>query len=153
MHLTNNNTNTMARRIHNNKAFTLIELLMVIIILVILAAIAVGVANVHLKKAYRITAMHDLKGFVEAQENYYSANNHYFGSAGDFIEGGNPPVGPLYKPEFPFRPSDGVRIEIISGDGQQSPRSPGFKVESRHKKITTTYVYDFSTGQTTERVQ
>ena len=138
-------------RISDKGGFTLIELMVVTIILSILAAIAIGVFNVYTKKAYKITILHDLKEFTKAEENYNIDYNRYLGTAGDFIEGGTPPTGTLNVPEFKFKPSDGVRIEIISGDGA-NPNNPGapFKVQASHNKLKSKCIYDFSTSQTTE---
>ena len=138
-------------RISDKDGFTLIELVVVAIILSILAAIAVGVFQIYTKKAYKITILHDLKEFTKAEETYNMDYNRYLGAAGDFIEGGAPPTGTLNVPEFKFKPSEGVRIEIISGDGA-NPNDPGapFKVQASHKKSKAKCIYDFSTSQTIE---
>jgi prepilin-type N-terminal cleavage/methylation domain-containing protein len=141
----------MFRKNPGTKGFTLIEILMVMIVLGILASIAIGAVRIYLDKAYKITIMHDLKGFVDAQENYFSGNGRYLGAAGDFIEGGPPPSGPLNVPELGYKPSSGVRVKILSGDAQRPLDPPGFKAEASHSRLKARYVYDFSTSQTTEK--
>ncbi|MCX5846388.1 MAG: type II secretion system protein [Deltaproteobacteria bacterium] len=136
-------------RISGTHGFTFIELLVVIIVLGIIASIAVGTFQFYTKKAYNITIMHDLNSFVKAQYNYNIDYQRYLGATGDFIEAGNPPTGTLSIPEFKFKPSEGVRIEIISGDGA-NPNDPGspFKAQASHKKSKAKCIYDFSTSQT-----
>ena len=136
-------------RISGTHGFTFIELLVVIIVLGIIASIAVGTFQFYTKKAYKITIVHDLNSFVKAQHNYNIDYQRYFGATGDFIEAGNPPTGTLSIPEFKFKPSEGVRIEIISGDGA-NPNDPGFpfKAQASHKKSKAKCIYDFSTSQT-----
>ena len=136
-------------RISGTHGFTFIELLVVIIVLGIIASIAVGAFQVYTNKAYKITIMHDLNSFVKAQYNYNIDYLRYLGATGDFIEAGNPPTGTLSIPAFYFIPSEGVKIEIISGDGA-NPNDPGspFKAQASHKKSKAKCIYDFSTSQT-----
>ncbi|HVO65904.1 MAG TPA: hypothetical protein VMT12_05400 [Syntrophales bacterium] len=143
---------TTSRRIAGSGGFTLIELVTVIILFFIIVFIAVGAFQIYAKKAYKIIISHDLREFVRAQEDYFIDYNRYFGATGDFIESGHPPNGTLSRPEFRFEPSEGVRIEIISGDGARpyNHDSP-FKAEASHKKLKSQYIYDFSTHQTIER--
>ena len=146
------NLPTISRRISGSDGLTLIELVTVIILFVIIVFIAVGTFQIYAKKAYKIIISHDLREFVRTQEDYSISNNRYFGVTGDFIEGGHPPASTLSVPEFKFEPSEGVRIEIISGDGARpnNPDSP-FKAEASHKKSKAKYIYDFSTHKTIER--
>jgi prepilin-type N-terminal cleavage/methylation domain-containing protein len=134
------------------KGFTLIELLIVIIILGILSSIAIGFFQFYTNKAYKIIMLHDINEFVKAEEGYYTENKRYLGATGDFIENGNPPVGALTAAGFIFSPSEGVKIEIVSGDGA-NPYDPGspFKAQASHKKSKSTCMYDFSTNQTFEK--
>ncbi|HYA13635.1 MAG TPA: hypothetical protein VEF33_04770 [Syntrophales bacterium] len=146
------NLSTISRRISGSDGLTLIELVTVIILFVIIVFVAIGAFQIYAKKAYKIIISHDLREFIRAQEDYSISNNRYLGATGDFIEGGHPPIGTLSVPEFKFEPSDGVRIEIISGDGAHpnNPDSP-FKAEARHKKTKAKYIFDFSTHQTIEK--
>jgi prepilin-type N-terminal cleavage/methylation domain-containing protein len=105
----------MLRKMIGNRAFILIELTIVMVVVAILASIAVGTVRIYLTKAYQITTLHDLKTFVEAQENYFAGKGRYLGATGDFLEGGPPLSGALNVPALGYKPSTGVRIEITSG--------------------------------------
>jgi hypothetical protein len=56
-------------------------------------------------------------------------------------------------PDFPFVPSPGVRIEIISGDGCRFEGPPAFKAVVSSHDLNHIYEYDFSTRQTSERTK
>jgi prepilin-type N-terminal cleavage/methylation domain-containing protein len=131
--------------------FTLVELMMVCIIISILAGIGIAAFNVFMERAYIVTMKHDLQTFVKAQEAYTFEHGRYLGTAGDFIQWGNPPSGPLAVPSFPFSPSKGVRVEITSGDGQTYMGPPPFKATARYAGSNVYFEYDFSTRITTER--
>jgi hypothetical protein len=104
-----------------------------------------------ISKAYEVTIQHDLRKFVEMEEIYFTWHRHYIGKAGDYIQGGDQPSGTLVIPDAHFVPSDGVRIEIISGNGQ-SPSGPHcLTARASHVKSDITYEYDFATGQKIER--
>jgi len=138
------------RQIRGTGAFTLIELMMVIAIISILAAFAVGGFRFYVKKAYNVTLQHDLKNFAAIQEDYYVDNSRYFGGSGDYIQGGATLTGPLASAEFKFRPSTGVKIEIISGNGASPEGPPAFRARAVHEKASKRYTYDFVTDQMTE---
>lgn len=138
------------RPIKETKAFTLVEMMVVIAIVGILAGIAIGGFQLYIKKAYNVTVKHDLKSFVGAQENYYAGHDRYNGSSGDYIQGGNPATGSLVSAEFGFKPSDGVKIEIISGNGANPQGPPAFTARADHEKATKRYTYDFSTSRMIE---
>jgi prepilin-type N-terminal cleavage/methylation domain-containing protein len=135
----------------NDRAFTLIELLIVIAVIGILAAISIVSISVYKQKAFNITVKHDLKTFSQAQESYFSAKGRYLGSQGDYIIGGNPSQGTLSQSELNFAPSPGVRIDIVSGDGAAPNTEPLFKAEGNHDQASKTYIYVFTTNQLTER--
>jgi prepilin-type N-terminal cleavage/methylation domain-containing protein len=133
------------------RGFTFIEVLMVCMIISILAGIAIGAFHVIMAKAYKVTMKHDLQAFVKAQEAYTTEYGRYLGAAGDFIQWGRPPSGSLAVPGFPFTPSEGVRVEITSGDGQTYMGPPPFNAAVRHVRSNVHFEYDFSAGLTTER--
>jgi prepilin-type N-terminal cleavage/methylation domain-containing protein len=137
-------------KIGENNAFTLIELMMVIAIIAILAGFAVGGIRFYVKKAYNVTLQHDLKNFAAAQDNFFTDNNRYLGSTGDFIQGGDTPTGTIVFPEVNFRPSNGVKIEIISGDGATPQGPPAFTARATHEKASKRYAYNFATDEMTE---
>ena len=130
------------------EAFTLVEVIVVIGIISILAVIAVSGFQYYVRKAYNVTVSHDLKSFATAEEAYFAVWNRYMGKAGDYVKGGNPPVGTLDITELKFHPSEGVTIEIISGD--EDGRGDPFIARADHEKATKKYVYDFSTSRLTE---
>lgn len=133
------------------KHFTLFELIIVIVIVGVLSMLAIRAFQGIISKAYKVTIEHDLRQFVEMEEIYFTWNRHYFGKTGDYIQGGIHPSGTLVIPDAHFIPSEGVRVEIISGNGQ-SPAGPhSFTAKASHVKLDVTYEYDFATRQTIER--
>jgi prepilin-type N-terminal cleavage/methylation domain-containing protein len=132
------------------RGFTLVELMVVIVIIGILSGIAVSGFQVFVARAYKVTLQHDLQTFVKTQQAYLTEHGRYLGTAGNFILGGRPLSGSLVAPDFPFRPSEGVRVDITSGDGQEVKGPPSFKAAARHPRTKTYYEYDFLTGITTE---
>ena len=131
--------------------FTLIELMISAIIIAILAGIGIGLFHFVKESAYKVTMQHDLKNFAKAQAAYAADHGRYLGAAGDFIDCGPPLSGTLAVPNFPFVPSEGVRVQIISGDGQDYKGTPPFIVTAKHKQSKVYYEYDFAAGKTTER--
>jgi prepilin-type N-terminal cleavage/methylation domain-containing protein len=142
---------SMLSRRAGRGGFTLIELLMVFLIIAILAGIAIGSYRVVTENARKVTLRHDLQSFVKAQETYTINHGRYLGGAGDFIQWGRPPSGTLVVPDFTFVPSEGVRVEIISGDGQDYSGTPHFMATVKHAQIKIYYEYDFAVSKTTER--
>jgi len=59
------------------KAFTLIELLIVIAIIAILTAIAVPQFNKYKEKAYVTAMMSDARNLIAAEEAYYAEHGNY----------------------------------------------------------------------------
>src|SRR3972149_4449604 len=82
------------------KAFTLVEILVVIGIIGILASIAIGSFSYYINRAYNVTIRQDLKYFATAQEDYFAGNSRYLGSSGDYSRQSNPP-GPWQNISYP----------------------------------------------------
>jgi len=59
------------------KAFTLVELLIVIAIIAILAAIAIPQFSKYKKRAYVAAMMSDAHNIIAAEEAYYAENDNY----------------------------------------------------------------------------
>jgi type II secretory pathway pseudopilin PulG len=133
------------------KGFTLVELIILIVVLVVLSTFAISAFQGIIKTAYKVTIQHDLQKFVDTEEIYFLYNRQYFGTAGDYIQGGAHPSGALVIPGTSFVPSEDVRIEITSGSGQAPAGPPCFKVRVSHAKLNVAYEYDFATRQKIER--
>jgi hypothetical protein len=129
---------------------TVIELLRGILIMTILVALALLGMSYYITKSFNIIIKYDLMNFAKAEQIYYAKNNEYLGAVGDYVLGGNPPSGTLIRSDFLFSPSNGVRIEIISGDGKQ-PLTSAFRAESNHNIADVKYEYDFSSAQIIEK--
>jgi type II secretory pathway pseudopilin PulG len=133
------------------KGFTQVQLIGSIITMVVAAVIAFIGFQIFVSKARVITIQHDLQNFVQAQESYRADHGQYLGAMGDFIQYGQPPSGTLAIPDLSFTMSDGIRIEITSGNGQNHLGPPAFKAVAKHARSNITYEYDFSTKQTTRK--
>jgi len=62
----------------------------------------------------------------------------------------DPVTGSLVSFDFNFRPSDGVKNEIISGNGISSQGPPAFMARADHDKALKRSIYNFVTGQMTQ---
>jgi prepilin-type N-terminal cleavage/methylation domain-containing protein len=133
------------------KGFTLVKLMIVIVIVGVLSMFAIRAFQGIISTAYKVTIRHDLQKFVEMEEIYFTWHRHYFGTAGDYIQGGVHPSGTLVIPDVHFVPSEGVRIEITSGNGQAPAGPPCFTARVSHVKLDVIYEYDFATRQKIER--
>ena len=133
------------------EGFTITQLTGSILLLVLIVAIAIVGFKIVVARADRITLQHDLENFVKAQDIFRADNKHYLGEAGDFIGYGNHPTGKLAVPDFLFSPSEGVKVVITSGDGNNYIGPHAFKVMVKHSRSSYTYEYDFSTRTITER--
>jgi prepilin-type N-terminal cleavage/methylation domain-containing protein len=133
------------------KYFTLVELIIVIVIVGVLSMLAIRAFQGIISTAYKVTIEHDLRQFVEMEEIYFTWNRRHFGKTGDYIQGGEHPSGTLVIPDANFVPSDGVRVEIISGNGQSPTGLHCLIARVSHAKLDVIYEYDFATRQTIER--
>jgi len=133
------------------KGFTIAQLTVSLFLMVLIVAIAAVGFKIFVDKAYRITLQHDLENFVKAQDIFMMEHKHYLGEEGDFIGYGTPPAGKLAVPDLLFSPSEGVMVEITSGDGKNYIGPPAFKAIAKHKRSSYTYEYDFSNRTITER--
>lgn len=138
------------RPMQNKRAYTLVEVLVVLIVIGSLATIAISKFNYYVKKAYNITAKHDLQNFVTTQNDYNLNYNRYKGQVGDYIRGGNPISGTLVSPDFPCCPSEGVTIRIISGNRNNPDDAAAMIAQADHEKADKRYTYNFETGQMIE---
>jgi len=124
----------------SDRGFTLIELMVVIAIIAILAGIALAVLSNSRRMAQEITAKHDLKKFVMAQNAYHLENESFKGAAGDIFSG-DPSVATLSLKAF--TPSPQVVITLISVD-------PIFKASATHTNTETVWQYRQDTGEITK---
>jgi prepilin-type N-terminal cleavage/methylation domain-containing protein len=141
--------NKLNERINSSteSGFTLNEMIKVVAIITVLAFIAVFSFRFFMIKSYNIIAKHDLQHFIQAQQDYFAAHAVYLGATGDFIEDNL--TGTFYPGKFSFSPTDGIKIEIVAGNGS-APKSP-LRIESSHRRGNIIYTYDFSGGKITER--
>jgi prepilin-type N-terminal cleavage/methylation domain-containing protein len=133
------------------RGFTFVELLVACIILSILVGLGVGAFHFVIARAYKVTMKHDLQNFAKAQEAYTIQYGGYLGGAGDYIQWGSPPSGPLAVPDLPFTPSKWVRVEIVSGNGQTHVGPQPFKAVATHERSRVYFEYDFSSRIITEK--
>ena len=126
---------------NNDKGFTLIELIVVIAIIAILAAIAVGILSSSRRMAQEVTAKHDLKKFVQAEDAYSLEYGSYKGAAGDIISG-DPDVPSTIDLQA-FQPSAQVVITINS-------IAPIFTASATHTATGTVWQYRHDTGEITK---
>jgi prepilin-type N-terminal cleavage/methylation domain-containing protein len=140
--------NIMETQPHNG-GFTLTELIYAMAVIVILAGITIISFYLLTRQAYNIMAKHDLEHFIQAENTYYAAHKAYLGDTGDFIEGYI--TAPFDHADFKFTPADGVRIDIISGNGSLRKSPP--QIKASHRQGNIIYMYDFTTGKITERIK
>lgn len=79
-----------------------------IICLVIVIIVVFSVLRAGKRAAYEITARHDLRKFINAEEAYYAENDEYIGEEGDIIS--NDPEKPSTFSLEGFTPSEGASV-------------------------------------------
>ena len=126
-------------------------LLAILLAVVLLVALIYVLWNARIE-SFNVTAQYDLRNFITAEETYFAYNQHYLGTKGDFIERDNP-ASTLILPEATFIASEGVRIEVISGDGRNFLGPPEFIVEAAHTHSEKVYLYNFARMSSAERVK
>ncbi len=139
-----------AGNVNDARAFSLFEAMIVVMALAVLILCAVLFIHHTGVTAHNISAKYDLRNFVAVQEQYFTYNKRYLGSEGDFVEAGNS-FSTLKFPLSGFKPSPGVTIEIVSGDGADFKDVPSFKAGAWHRESKRLFVYDFSSMKITER--
>lgn len=128
--------------------FTLIELMVVIGIIAILATMAFSFMQSSRKTAFDISAKHDLKEFVTAQESYFNENQKFNGAVGQSIR--NDGVASDFAlPALNI--TAGVVITVVAGDPDDPYNSAApYTVQSRHKDSAKVYRFDFTANLITE---
>ncbi|MCX5852010.1 MAG: hypothetical protein NT072_08130 [Deltaproteobacteria bacterium] len=126
-------------------------LLAILLAVVLLAAVIYVLWNARIE-SYNVTAQYDLRNFITAEETYFAYHQYYLGTKGDFIERNNP-ASTLILPGATFIESEGVRIEVISGDGRNFKGPPEFIVEAVHTHSEKVYLYNFARMSSAERVK
>lgn len=125
----------LRERLHDSKGFTLIELLIVVVIIGILAAIAIPQFASTKEKAYDASAKADVRRMMDAQHDYFSNNNEYWGgSISAATDGGTADMG-----GDTFRASPNVAITATSA-------TDGYKIEAQHTSSVHSWCVDTSPG-------
>lgn len=104
--------------------------------LIIVVVVGALILQAGKRAAYEITAKHDLRMFVEAEESYYAENEEYVGEERDVVSG-DPGTPSDFSVEG-FAPSPGVVITVVSEDP--------FIVTSTHAKVKAVFEYSFEEG-------
>lgn len=130
--------------------FTILELIIAIGIIGILAVIALSLLSKTKKTAYEIIAKHDLQNFAKAENDYFLRNGTCIGDNGDSIR--NDGEGASDFVLGAFKPSENICITITSGNPEDPYNTDDpYIAESKHKKSTTVFEYNFHTGVMTKR--
>jgi prepilin-type N-terminal cleavage/methylation domain-containing protein len=128
--------------------FTLIELMVVIAIVGILAMTAFSFMQSSRRAAFDISAKHDLKEFVIAQEAYFNEHQKFNGTSGQSIRNDGVPSD-FSLPAIKISP--GVAITVVAGNPQDPYNSTTpYTAQSRHNDSTKVFRYDFTANIITE---
>ena len=110
----------------NEKAFTLIELMIVVAILGILAAFAISQFSSYKERAYDAAAKSALRNVAVAMENYYQDNGLFAATESE--------LEPWFKPE------ENVRVKILTSE------IDSWSAASQHIYSENVWYYDSSAG-------
>jgi type II secretory pathway pseudopilin PulG len=138
-----NKTNPRLGPDRSQEAFSLIELIAFLICAAIVLSLALWLVNAGKRSACEITAKHDLRKFVEAEQAYRAENDTYKGNQGDCIA--NVPDQPSTFGMEGFQPSEGVFVTITSVEP--------FIVFAKHRNAPLGFEHNFETGLIRKRME
>jgi len=134
------------KREENEKGFTLIELLVVILIIGVLAAIAIPAFLNQRQGAWESQVKSDLANAVIAAETFSTKNNGaYKTTATPAVSIAGDAKTTLASYGFKATP-DVVTTVVVSADGKS------YTLSAKHASLTNAWVFDSTTGLTTEKV-
>ncbi len=110
---------------HNQKGFTLVELMVVILILAILAAISIPTFVSYRRRAYNSAALTDIKNAYTAAQNFFTVQPTATAALGDLVANG-------------FTQSPDVTVTVLNGD------QPTLSITTVHTLGDKTFTVDFS---------
>ena len=127
-------------QILDKKAFTLVELMIVVAIVGILATVSVSSFNYYKERARDVITMYDLDQYKKVLITYHAEYDTYIGDVGESI--GND-GGPSDFSVPDYSPTTNIRITVTSA----SPNP--YIVEATHTLSSHIYTYNFKTGDQT----